>query len=297
MFKDLIDRKLVTAKTYENGLSIFKYSKQVFFKALWNEDARLLDARGLVLDSEGVVVQMPFTKVFNYKENNTFVPLDMEVEYIRKVNGFLGVATWYKGEVLFSTTGTLDSEFVEMAKETISAQGDIVNLCASMPNYSFMFEVCHEKDPHIVKEDLGAYLIGARIKELGSSLHEEACLDKLAAAFGFKRPEFGIACFSEVLKANLVATHEGFMVRDAETKAVLCKLKSPHYLITKFLGRNKSKVHMIWSDKHSEVLYNSVDEEFYPLLDYLKVEFTLETWAVKSEQEKILVIRDFLTNH
>ena len=52
MFQDLIDRKLVKGNTV-GDLTIYKYTKRVFFDNLWGEDSRLLDARGMVLDSEG----------------------------------------------------------------------------------------------------------------------------------------------------------------------------------------------------------------------------------------------------
>lgn len=45
--QDLIERKLVTKKTYTNGiykgLSVLKYPKKVFYDNLWHLNDRLLD--------------------------------------------------------------------------------------------------------------------------------------------------------------------------------------------------------------------------------------------------------------
>ena len=65
---DLIEQGLVKKKTYNSGvfegLSVLKYSKKVFYNNLWNKDKRLLDCRGIVVDSEDNIVVWPFTKVF-----------------------------------------------------------------------------------------------------------------------------------------------------------------------------------------------------------------------------------------
>ena len=89
MFQELIAKGLVKQKRYDNGLSVFKYTREVFYKALWNEDPLLLEARGMVLDDDGNKVIWPFTKVFNHHENGTELDLDTVVVAPRKVNGFM----------------------------------------------------------------------------------------------------------------------------------------------------------------------------------------------------------------
>ena len=111
-FDDLVQKNLVTKKTYVNGLSIYKYTRKVFFDNLWHLDDRLLDARGLVLDANNKVV---FSKVFNYKENGVTVDLEKEIIAVRKVNGFMTAMTLHKGELLFSSTGSLDSNYVKLS--------------------------------------------------------------------------------------------------------------------------------------------------------------------------------------
>ena len=160
MFQDLIDRKLVKGSTV-GDLTIYKYTKRVFFDNLWGEDSRLLDARGMVLDSEGNKVIHPFTKVFNYGENGTTVPRDQKVKWVRKVNGFMAAARWYKDSLLVSSTGSLTSDYVKLAYRVITKDiGSNCILWKSLHEYTLLFEICDPSDPHIVAEKAGAYLIG-----------------------------------------------------------------------------------------------------------------------------------------
>lgn len=153
--KDLISQGIVKAKTYTEGpyagLSVLKYSNSVFWDNRWGEDSRLLDCRGMVVDQDDNVIIWPFKKIFNRFENETDLPLDQKIICVRKVNGFMAAATIYKGELLVSTTGTLDSEFANLARKYIHA-GPIEKI-DTVQNYTFIFEICDSSDPHIVAED------------------------------------------------------------------------------------------------------------------------------------------------
>ena len=120
---DLVNRGLVTRKYDEaTGLYVLKYKNSVFFNNLWGVDDRLLECRGTVVDEDYNVISRPFTKVFNYKENGTNLDAYTHVMATRKVNGFLGVLTAYKGEPLFSTTGSLSGKYVDLARDVIAKQ-------------------------------------------------------------------------------------------------------------------------------------------------------------------------------
>ena len=64
---DLVEKGLVTKKTYVEGefkgLSVYKYSRKVFFDNLWGLDERLKDCRGIVVDENNEIISYPFTKV------------------------------------------------------------------------------------------------------------------------------------------------------------------------------------------------------------------------------------------
>lgn len=257
-------------------------STKVFFDSLWHLDDRLLDARGLVLDANNKVVINPFSKVFNYKENGVTVDLEKEIIAVRKVNGFMTAMTLHKGELLFSSTGSLDSDYVKLAKYMIL--DTIKNKELVIPGYTYLFEICHESDPHIVKEDAGVYLIGVRDNTIDSPLLSQRLLDEESELFGFKRPDWEVIKFKDVLYTSSHVTHEGFMIHDLRGQA-LCKLKSTFYLNKKALQRcGKQKADAMFNNP--EAFKEKLDEEFYSLFDKIITSFTKEQWLNLEEEER-----------
>lgn len=294
---DLVAKKLVTKKTYTEGpfagLSVLKYKNNVFWDNLWHTDSRLLDCRGMVVDAEDNVVIWPFTKIFNRFENGTDVSEDKLVTAVRKVNGFMAAASIHNGDWLVSTTGTLDSEFAKLAKKHINfgVNPKLVN-SKMWENMTLIFEICDDSDPHIVHEKPGAYLIGARDHRLGKMIGEPG-LDALALEH-WHRPEWDNMFFSDVVKVSKYATHEGFVVRDKVTGELLLKIKSPHYLTKKFFMRGGvKKCEAIWD--HGDRVKQIVEEEYYPLVDFIKTTFTKDQWLGMNEQSRGKVIEDYFS--
>lgn len=288
MFEELIAKGLVKQKRYANGLSVFKYTREVFYKALWNEDPLLLEARGMVLDDDGNKVIWPFTKVFNHHENGTELDLDTVVVAPRKVNGFMASVTRYKGEILVSTTGTLDSDYVGYAKDML-AELDLGNV---KQGYTFLFEIVHEKDPHIIEEECGAWLIGCRNHSTGKMASEDS-LNNAAFQMDALRPEVFEGTFREVLALLQDCKHEGYMVRLATTEQpTVMKLKSPHYLAKKFLMRmGQKKVDFMFTNK--EEFLKTIDEEFYSIVHYITRWYDAESWGRKTDAERRAKIEEY----
>lgn len=295
---DLVEKGLVSKKSYTegnySGLSILKYKNKVFWDNLWDTDKRLLDCRGMVVDAEDNVVIWPFTKIFNRFENGTDLPLDQQVVCIRKVNGFMATAAIHKGKLLVSTTGTLDSEFSDLARKYLEKMK--LDLVAFPEDYTFIFEICDSSDPHIVEEEEGAYLIGIRDLALNGIMLEEYRLDRIAEVIGAKRPEWHNMFFSDVIKYSKAVTHEGFVIRnvgtDDENSELLLKIKSPYYLAKKFLMRGgNNKWSRIWNNPQE--YKKNIDEEYYELVDWLVYSYEEEEWALKEEQERRKVIEKY----
>lgn len=288
MFQELIDQGLVKQKRYDNGLSVFKYSREVFYRALWNTNPLLLEARGMVLADDGTKVIWPFTKVFNHHENNTELNLLADVVAPRKVNGFMASAAWYNDELIVSTTGTLDSDYAKMAREHIEK----LNTDNMMVETTYLFEICDKRDPHIVAEDEGAYLIGMRYMMQGR-MALEATLDHEALVLNAKRPEVFVGQFYQVLEMLRTCKHEGYMIRldDREQETVM-KLKSPHYLTKKFLMRmGQKKVTAMFDDK--EGFLKTIDEEFYRVVHYITRWFSVDNWVAYNDQQRREVIENY----
>lgn len=291
---DLIEKGLVRVKQYDNGLRVLKYHKKIFWDNLWHLDERLLDCRGTVVDQDDNIVIYPFTKVFNFGENNTLVHRDTPVQGVRKVNGFMAACSMFRGKLLVSTTGTLDSDYEKLAENIIFNTCDVENLERMCMNHTAIFEITHCSDPHIVEEKEGVYLIGYRENTLASKLFLEYHLGFFAKSIGALRPDYLAYNNFQDLKDKLrEVNHEGFMVRDSISGETLCKLKSPHYLSKKWLMRmSKKKVEQIFDG--SEQLRQQLDEEYYPLLDYILETFDKEVWLAYNEQQRRTLIEEYL---
>lgn len=296
--------KLVTRKqsTRYRNLYVIKYTRDVFYSALWSSNDLLIECRGLIVDADYNMVVKPFTKVFNYQENGTTMHPDQICTAVRKINGFMCAVTLdYDNsyDLIISTTGSLDSDFVDLAYKHIKPYEDVIrekfvlNL-AKPEKVTLLFEICDESDPHIIKEEYGAWLIGANcyIHENEHAINVyESVLDRWAAEMGFKRPEafYGLR-FSDVLDMNRKCCHEGFMVIGG---GVTLKLKSPYYLVTKFLARmTEKKFNTLVQNNNKAEAYRRFDEEYYDLIDYVFGNPFM--WRMLSEQGKIECIREFL---
>tara|TARA_R110000851_G_scaffold250400_2_gene402874 strand:+ start:1577 stop:2479 length:903 start_codon:yes stop_codon:yes gene_type:complete len=289
---DLVEKGLVRKKTYTEGrfkgLSILKYHRKVFYDNLWHLDDRLLDCRGTVVDEDNNVIVLPFKKIFNVGENYTNVPDEALVECPVKLNGFMGAVTLTKDYGLIcSTTGSLDSDFSLLVEKWVNKLGKEELICG----ITYLFEVCDESDPHIVKEEEGIYLIGARWHDDGRLLRE-CGLDTMSLRLGCKRVPAKVCTFKEIKEELKTVTHEGFMVRDLVTGNTLTKLKSPHYLSTKCLMRlGKKNIDILFRNTH--LFKRRVDEEFYPIVDKIAKRFDRESWGNYTEQQRRVFIEGY----
>lgn len=291
-FKPLIDKNLVRVKHYpEQELCVIKYQGKVFYDNLWGQDKLLNEARGIVFDTTtGEVVIWPFTKVFNHHENGTKCDPDQMVIAPRKVNGFMASVSSHKGEMLIATTGTLDSEYVGYAREYLehtTIKSLVQNLTTDCN--TLLFEICHPSDPHIVDEEYGAYLIGGRNHETGLMFTEQH-LDALAKDTTMLRPIWMKVPFRDLVNISRTVSHEGFMVRTLTGETIM-KIKTPHYLTKKFLMRmGQRKVEMMYNDPKFK---ETVDEEYYDLVDYLIANVKQDDFATMRDQERKEVIEKF----
>jgi hypothetical protein len=285
------------------GLKVVKYSKKVFYNNLWDTHPLIKECRGLVLDADNNIVSHPFTKVFNIGENGTSYPA-FPFMLVEKINGFMGTITMHQGMEVFSTTGSLDSDFVSMWQDSFRTHWVVNNdtfvtsleLDRVLKELTLVFEVCHSRDPHIVKEELGIYLIGAR-RKANSRMLLEIDLDLLANNFNWKRPKYyTVKNLKELNKLVDKCKMEGFMVRDYDGH-IVAKVKSNHYLGLKFLGRcGAKKAERLWNMDAEGLFKIGLDEDFLPVVTKLRERFTEQEWLAFSEQERIAIVAGTLEN-
>ena len=298
MFKDELKKYvetsgLVNMKEAGDGIYVLKYKKKVFYDNLWNE--YIAECRGTIVDKDFNLVSYPFTKIYNYGIEKEAPVLDDNtcVTAFRKVNGFMVACTWYNGDILVSTTGSTDSDYVAMAKEMMLthqswADWQLAFNRSDMDGMTFMFECVHPNDPHIVPEKAGMYILGYRENVWGSKVgHDPFTLLELKAAFN---------CFAaESVTTNMVrlkqmakeCKHEGYVFYTED--GVSAKIKSPYYLTSKWVARNPRTDKLV--DLNKDIKHN-LDEEYYPLVDAIRA--NIVEYTAMDEQARLAWVREQL---
>ena len=268
-------------------VDVIKYARFIFFKNEWDKYPDAVNYRGAV-EINGEQVVDPMKKCFNYKENKAGAELgdDTPVKYFKKYTGFMINLTFNREHGwIISTTGTAhiygcgnetDNKFIAMGLEYlkkfngfayyIMMAGSVgVNICHDI--FTVTFEVCHPDDPHIVDEIHSLYPLCYQLRGKTYPLHSAVA------------PETGETTLGELKKMLSECKHEGYMVYSMDGN-LLFKMKSPYYLAKKWLQRaGASKV---FSDLYKERL----DEEYYPIVEFIRAHFTKDNWEALNEQSK-----------
>ena len=280
---------LVSMKPAGDGLFVLKYKKKVFFDNLWND--YLEECRGTIVDEDFNIVQYPFTKIYNYGVEAKSPVLDPStpVTAYRKVNGFMAAVTWYNDDILISTTGSTDSDYVQYIRNMIGDDMFRYRELLEQTNYTWLFECCHPSDPHIVPEEAGMYLLGARRKEYGSDIDTAQWSDWMEASARILRckvPESYRVTVGELIEMSKKVQHEGFVFYTDD--GISSKIKSPYYLVNKFVARCGNTDKLMRRD-----IKKNIDEEYYDLVDAIQAD--IETFSVMNEQERLAWCRKVLT--
>ena len=277
--------KLVSMKPAGEGIFVLKYKKRVFYDNLWNDF--LEECRGTIVDQDFEIVQRPFTKVYNYGVEAKAPVLLPEtiVEAYRKVNGFMVAVTWHNNDLLISTTGSTDSDFVAMARELIDVDR-YREVCSKYESHTFMFECVHRNDPHIVPEQEGMYLLGYRYKSWDSVI-ETKMISKLTVDFGTIPVEHYRTTMHTLLKTVKTVRHEGFVFYTNDGTSA--KIKSPYYLTSKWVAKNPKTDKLV--NMQADIKKN-LYEEYYPLVDAIRA--NIVEYTAMDEQARLAWVRNYL---
>ncbi len=277
--------KLVTMRPAGEGLFVLKYRKNVFYDNLWN--SYLEECRGTIVDSEFNIVSYPFTKVYNYGvESKAPVFSDQTVvDAYRKVNGFMVAVTWHNDDILVSTTGSTDSDYVAMAKELIRPHlSRYRGVCEKHSTYTFMFECVHRNDPHIIPEIEGMYYLGHRRKVWGSPVEVDMNMASMFGCYGTEHLCVSMGELKELVKS---VRHEGFVFY--AMGGISSKIKSPWYLTNKWVARNPRTDKLV--NMQNDIKKN-LDEEYYPLVDAIRA--NIDEYTAMDEQARLAWVRNYM---
>jgi len=190
---------------------------------------------------------------------------------------------------LVSTTGSTDSDYVDMAKEMMLshmswADWQLAFNRTDMDNLTVMFECVHPNDPHIVPEQPGMYVLGYRDNVWGSKVgHHRSILEGMAVGFNCHVPEHYKVSLGELKTMARECRHEGYVAYTDDRASF--KIKSPYYLVQKALARKKDILSL-----NKEL----VEEEYYPLVNHLLE--VKDYFNSLPEQDRLEYIRTFLAN-
>lgn len=285
---------LVNMKPAGDGISVLKYKRKVFYDNLWNE--YIAECRGSIVDADFNLVSYPFTKIYNYgiEKEAPVLADDTKVTAFRKVNGFMVAATWYNGDVLVSTTGSTDSDYVKMAKDMMLLHGpwsewQLAFNSADLEGMTVMFECVDPDDPHIIPEKPGMYVLGYRENVWGSKVgHNPEVLKDLADMFNCYVPEHYETTVGNLVEQTKNVRHEGFVFYTAD--GVSAKIKSPYYLTSKWVARNPRTDKLI--DLNNDIKHQ-LDEEYYPLVDAIRA--NIAEYTAMDEQARLAWVREQLS--
>jgi hypothetical protein len=290
MFKDQLKKyveesDLVSMRPAGVGIYVLKYKKKVFYDDLWDE--YIEHCRGTIVDSEFNLVSYPFQKIYNYGIEKSAPVFDdsTQVTAFRKVNGFMVAVTWHNGDLLVSTTGTTDSQFVAWAREKMDLQ-KFKDLCSFHHRYTFMFECVHEQDPHIIPEKAGLYLLGYREKVWKSKIKTENLVN-LAQHFGCSTAESCQVSVAELKAMAKECCHEGFVFYTQDGRSA--KIKSPYYLTSKWVARNPRTDKL--TDMNRDIKHN-IDEEYHGLIDAIRA--NIHEYTAMDEQARLTWVRNYM---
>jgi hypothetical protein len=237
--------------------------------------------RGLVVDENYNIITEPLPKIFNYGIEAKAPRISGEevVLAVKKVNGFFCAVSQYKNEMLISTTGSLDSEFCDMARYMINTlDQDYINERLDNGDTLF-FEIVHENDPHIIKEQVGAYYLAHRND---GRLYTK--IDNRMEDAGIIIPYSYISKFKTIKENVKHIKHEGYVIYSKNGD--MTKIKSPYYLVSKLLARCNNLEELMKGN-----IKNRVDEEYFGLIDHVKED--MKNFSCISEQDRLQYIRTF----
>lgn len=166
---NIVDRlrnhRYVNEKVLGNNISSFNFTRDAFYDKHW--DSATMSARGLFIDTEkSEVVARAYNKFFNINERNETKMINIRgvmekcgtpaIAY-KKYNGYLGILSYYNGELHFHSKSTDKGDFADWFKEiyydnrSMLHQANIKKYLRKN-NVSMVFEIIDPvNDPHIIK--------------------------------------------------------------------------------------------------------------------------------------------------
>ena len=313
----LISYSLIDAPKFEYPLAI-QGRGSIFKKGSWKR------------------VCNPFDKFFNYGEEHAdHIDFSENVAVIDKVDGSI-LKLWYDQEWKVSTNGTIDLRDAGILLESpgyknfydilVDVEPNFFNFQEKdfdLPkNYTYIFEILHEKNPIVVEQGNRIYLIGIRNNDLSEDflIHTESELDLIEILKKeFPRLELPelihgkYDSYADLVKhaeslneENEKVVKEGFIVLNYIGDQVIrrVKIKASQYLLfssfnnllysrNQFVEKIQTgdqeeiKVYLEAMPKHLQELWDDLEFAYLKMKEKIKVDITphLPKWDELSRKD------------
>jgi len=235
-----------------------------------------MSARGLVLCPEMKrIVALPFTKFFNYGENEISTNLpDEECEILQKVDGSLGIIFYWKGKWILTTKSCFDSEQAIEGQKILNKKWNLDSEKYGYhqyvdKNYTYLVEIVYPGNKNVIdyKNIRELFYLNSynriSFEELYQPTHGLSFLSKL----DYKK--YNIKEFVKIAK-NIPKTQEGFVVHYKSGLRV--KIKGDEYLRANRMLEQVTPLN-IWSSLKNcddmSLIRSEIPEEHYEYFDSL----------------------------
>jgi len=283
--KYLDDGLLMANKHPTKSLWILNYTQKVQFERLWDDVT--LNCRGLVVDGSGRIVARPFRKFFNVEEHEDCnflpsIPKDTSFQAFEKMDGSLGILFNYKGEWIFASRGSFESEQAVKGREILDKKGFVAHddvTKASLwdkidKDYTYVFEIIYPENRIVVnygdKEDV--VLLGVIKTDDGEELSYGSVKTKYSEYFTIVKRYDGVSEFDKLKEQFQDDVNEGLVIKIGKDRY---KLKWDEYV----------RLHKIVTNISNKDVWNHLKEgmPFDKMLERVPDEFF--NWVKKTRAE------------
>ena len=302
------DEWLNTLKVKQKGSFVLLHYDLLSALDMWNDTEDInREARSITIDMDKEeIVLCPFGKFFNIGEAENDVDSIKRaivetpfLEVAEKMDGSNINAALYDGKIVSSSSGSLDEDDsfqLKIANEMLENK-NYSDMISSMPDHTFIFELIHPDDPHVVDYhgEKGLYLITARNKFDGKILpYSESA--KIADKYGVKHVKtfkYGLSELEKYKETLKACDSEGFVLNIAGRYV---KYKTDDYLaLHKVVSGNKP-----FKTRVYEAVRDGIFDDFYSCLTISsrkrEAAFLAEE-ILKLESEKNGIVEDFVNKN
>jgi len=194
-----------------------------------------LHLRSSIWNSEGELISAGFPKFGNLGENPAVFGLPESIagaDILEKMDGSLLIVSWYNGQLIVRTRGTVDATELENGHEIAELKALYPNVFAHKSSkVSYLYEWLSPTNRIVIRHDtLALRLIGAVYHD-NYSLASQDALDVLADSLGVERPKRFAYSDLQALTDDVkqFVNSEGVVLYTVDGK--IYKVKGEDYLI------------------------------------------------------------------